>query len=302
MSETYYDRLGVPRDATTADIEDAYRERLVETHPDVSDHPDAVARTQALIEAKEVLADERERARYDRLGHADYVAYHDGFVEADRSDVDAARPAEEGPAAGRTGDREDGFEHSTAATGGGRRGETGAGGEPGHATRGGGGAGRATGSGDGPGRAARTDRASAGRTGRDHVDAGQWRAGYDGASGVFGADASRLGSRPFQSGESLLLLAAAFVLYPVMLWATVEPAFPLPINAVVGACLLLVVTFLVGIPAVGILVFGSWSLLLPVVLAVGLGVDPVSVAGAVAVVGTVVPLGLSILVRAALRG
>jgi len=70
----YYDRLGVSRDASQETIASAYREKLKETHPDVSDASDAQKRTKRLIEAKEVLTDEHERARYDRLGHEQYLA------------------------------------------------------------------------------------------------------------------------------------------------------------------------------------------------------------------------------------
>jgi curved DNA-binding protein CbpA len=78
MGEEYYERLGVPSDASMAEIASAYRERLKETHPDVNDASDAGERTKRLIEAKEVLTDETERARYDRMGHARYVRVEQG--------------------------------------------------------------------------------------------------------------------------------------------------------------------------------------------------------------------------------
>jgi len=78
MSGDYYTRLGVSRDATTDEIVSAYREKLVETHPDVSDDSDASERTKTLIRAKEVLTDETERSRYDRLGHDRYLARESG--------------------------------------------------------------------------------------------------------------------------------------------------------------------------------------------------------------------------------
>src|SRR6056297_1378904 len=101
MTESFYDVLGVAEDATTDEIETAYRERLKETHPDVSDDEDAGQATRTLIEARDVLVDEDERARYDRLGHAAYVG--DGTPSAS----DAAAGASE------TGDESDG---TTSAT------------------------------------------------------------------------------------------------------------------------------------------------------------------------------------------
>lgn len=81
MSESFYDVLGVTPDASTEEITDAYRERIKETHPDVSDAPDALEEAKRVIEAKETLADEEKRARYDRLGHDIYV--RDTAVDAD---------------------------------------------------------------------------------------------------------------------------------------------------------------------------------------------------------------------------
>jgi len=73
MTETFYDRLGVSPDATTEEIETAYREAIKRVHPDVSDDVDAGERTKRLNKAKRVLTDEDERDRYDRLGHAGYT-------------------------------------------------------------------------------------------------------------------------------------------------------------------------------------------------------------------------------------
>jgi curved DNA-binding protein CbpA len=73
MTETFYDVLGVAEDATTEEIESAYREAIKEVHPDVSDDADAAERTKRLNRAKRVLTDESERSRYDRVGHEAYV-------------------------------------------------------------------------------------------------------------------------------------------------------------------------------------------------------------------------------------
>ena len=78
MGDEYYERLGVTSDASAEEIAAAYRERLKQTHPDVSDASDAKERTKQLIEAKEVLTDETERMRYDRLGHERYVRVERG--------------------------------------------------------------------------------------------------------------------------------------------------------------------------------------------------------------------------------
>ncbi|MEF8888387.1 MAG: DnaJ domain-containing protein, partial [Haloarculaceae archaeon] len=89
MAETYYEVLGVGRDASTDQVMVAYRERLKETHPDVNDATDARRQTRRLIDARDVLADPAERARYDELGHETYLGREDGPAGAAGEGTDA---------------------------------------------------------------------------------------------------------------------------------------------------------------------------------------------------------------------
>ncbi len=73
MGETLYTTLGVDADADVAAIRRAYREQVKERHPDVSDEPGAPREFKRLTTARDVLTDEDERDRYDRLGHDVYV-------------------------------------------------------------------------------------------------------------------------------------------------------------------------------------------------------------------------------------
>ena len=66
----YYELLGVPRDASEADIKSAFRRLARELHPDVSDAPDAQERFREVVEAYEVLSKSETRELYDRYGHA----------------------------------------------------------------------------------------------------------------------------------------------------------------------------------------------------------------------------------------
>ena len=66
----YYEVLGVPRDATDADIKKAFRSRARDVHPDTSDHDNAEELFKELNEAYEVLSDSEKRANYDRFGTA----------------------------------------------------------------------------------------------------------------------------------------------------------------------------------------------------------------------------------------
>lgn len=76
MGETFYTVLGVSRDADQETIRGAYRDQIKEAHPDVSDSPDAGERFKRLTTARDVLVDDDERRRYDRLGHDTYVRRH----------------------------------------------------------------------------------------------------------------------------------------------------------------------------------------------------------------------------------
>src|SRR3984957_7318531 len=60
--------MGVARDATEAQIKQAYRKLARKYHPDVSKEKDAEARFKELGEAYEVLKSPEKRAAYDQLG------------------------------------------------------------------------------------------------------------------------------------------------------------------------------------------------------------------------------------------
>jgi curved DNA-binding protein len=67
----YYDVLGIPRSATSADIKKAYRKLARKHHPDLQppeSRAQATARFQEINEAHEVLSDPEKRAKYDALG------------------------------------------------------------------------------------------------------------------------------------------------------------------------------------------------------------------------------------------
>ena len=64
----YYEVMGVARDATEAQIKQAYRKLARKYHPDVSKEKDAEARFKELGEAYEVLKSPEKRAAYDQLG------------------------------------------------------------------------------------------------------------------------------------------------------------------------------------------------------------------------------------------
>ena len=293
MTETYYERLGVSPDATTDEIEAAYRERLKETHPDVSDAEDASDRTRALIDAKEVLTDEDERARYDRLGHEQYVAAEetDAGTTAETSSTARPSPDESAP---------QDFSTSAAAQQRATVGDA---------------SGKTTGGGTDAGTTneyrRRQRRRHDQQAPRDSWNSGDgtvssagekaWRAWDTGGTySVNNGDAGQGWRRVFGSGQSLVLLAATFVLYPLLLWAALLPDFPLAVNATVGACVLALVAYMQSIPEVGIVVYGAWTVLLPLILN-AVGVELTQPLVGVALAATVLSLGFTLLTRAVVR-
>jgi molecular chaperone DnaJ len=372
----YYDRLGVARDASSDDIAAAYRERLKETHPDVSDASDAEERTKRLIEAKEVLSDAEERSRYDRLGHEQYVSLEGSGTAAESEPAGHQPPGEERTrgertasetstdrtatehTANRTSERSSertarasdqqsgwsssqnvGYSTGTAASGASADQSTRAGTgttEGVSETAGGTDAttwvGGATAAGTSPG-------ASGTGTTREHRATGTSTAGQQQNSSVAWYQGSeeqeevhernqswdamtketgdpwrtwsaaetyavRRGKETSGAGglsdQALFLFGFTFVIYPILLFGTLFPAFPLAVRAVVGVCVLVVTAYLQSIPKVGMVVFGTWTVLMPMVLST-LGVALLSPQGALSLAVVGFPFGFSLLTWVTLK-
>jgi molecular chaperone DnaJ len=65
---SYYEILGVERNATDADIKRAFRKLAQQWHPDVSAEAEAAERFKEINEAYQVLSDPRRRQVYDMVG------------------------------------------------------------------------------------------------------------------------------------------------------------------------------------------------------------------------------------------
>ncbi|HUO40992.1 MAG TPA: J domain-containing protein [Mycobacterium sp.] len=68
MARDYYELLGVSRDATPEQVQQAYRKLARQYHPDVNKDPGAEDRFKEISEAYHVLSDPDTRKRYDRFG------------------------------------------------------------------------------------------------------------------------------------------------------------------------------------------------------------------------------------------
>jgi len=328
MTETFYDVLGVPETADQEEITAAYREKVKKYHPDVSDRDDAAERFKAVTRAEEVLGDETERARYDRLGHDAYVRHLDGANAADNerspwtnaggSDgTDSGRTASGATTGGSSGTgpsstRErarsaadaDG-EHESSQRRRQRRRRRAherradaswtAGGEGRERNRASAETGETAGStssagAGGAASSAGSDGRAAAGTGNSTYTVHDWEA----------ADRSFIGDRPSLTRNELVQTVILGLLYPALLYSSVTPAFSLLTNLVVAALTLLLISYLLTVPLVGGTVFGVWSVLAPLTVA-SMGYDLVSVPMIVAALGCWIPLGYSVTVAYVLR-
>jgi molecular chaperone DnaJ len=319
MSESFYDVLDVEADATTEEIERAYRRKVKETHPDVSDDPDAEDRFKLVQQAKGVLTDDTERDRYDRLGHDRYLAREQRPFEGDEdtasNPTDAAADAtSSGATAGGTGsdsagggrrrqrraDWDDPFgweETADASTSDTTTGETST---------------DAAESDSGTRDAAESDSGASTVTGQfGAAGDGQrgWNQSRSESSSQQGSYATRTTYREQSfdtvrvplTPRSIIQITSMFVFYPVFVAASIFPVFPTTVNLVVGLCTLFIIAYLMSIPEVAIVVFGGWSVLTPILL---VALDPFSLfslVGIIALVAAWFPFGLAFLTRAALR-
>jgi len=68
VARDYYEVLGVPRNASAEELQQAFRRQARTSHPDVNKDPGAEERFKEINEAYQVLSDPGTRARYDRFG------------------------------------------------------------------------------------------------------------------------------------------------------------------------------------------------------------------------------------------
>ncbi len=85
----YYEVLGVPHDADTKAVKDAFRKLALKYHPDRNKEPGAEERFKEIAEAYAILSDPKKRAEYDARGHAGVAGFspEDLFGGIDFEDI-----------------------------------------------------------------------------------------------------------------------------------------------------------------------------------------------------------------------
>ncbi|MFP8956260.1 DnaJ domain-containing protein [Natrialbaceae archaeon A-CW3] len=322
MGESYYDVLGVEPDASPREITDAYRERVLETHPDRTDAPDAADRFDRVTTARDVLTDEGERARYDRLGHDAYRRL--GSFGSPAEDATARESGVD------TGDGRSNRRDASRASNGAKRSSTD---RPGDASRSSQrGFDTATGASDtadGSHHARQRRRRQAAEFGgsraytwfgaggdsqrRTRSSSEQAHGGSESAAHERTTESARFSVHEWDGEVDLsrehrtldtttaVTVASIALLYPVLVYSSLTPAFALPVNLIVLACTLPLVGYLLTIPRVALATFGSWSVVASIAFWYEPALEPGSLLGGLTLAAFWIPFGYALVVWWVLR-
>ncbi|MFP9191977.1 DnaJ domain-containing protein [Natronosalvus vescus] len=334
MGESYYDVLGVDPDASTSEITDAYRERVLETHPDRTDDPDAADRFGRVTTARDVLTDDVERARYDRLGHEAYrrlgslstesnaratgTGDGDGDESAGSSRASAATNSSNGAPNSRssngtaTSDDRAGDTSSASQRGFGPTPGTSESADESHHTRH---RRRRQRGAEFDGSRAHTWFGAGGNTQRRTRSSSEPAAGEadSSAANEHTAESIRFSVHEWDGEVDLsreyrrldpptaVTVGSIALLYPILVYSSLTPAFALPVNLVVMICTLALVGYLLTIPRVALATFGSWSVVASIAFWYEPALEPSSLLGGLALAAFWIPFGYALAVWWVLR-
>ncbi|WP_435360515.1 DnaJ domain-containing protein [Haloarchaeobius sp. DFWS5] len=300
MTKTFYDVLGVAPDATQDEITAAFRRRVKETHPDLSDAEDASEEFQRVTEAEEVLGDPDERARYDRLGHASYTgSFSDHFGQgrtASETESSSRDDERRSRAQQRSRNRRRSYPGSDqqAADAGNSTNRSYSVGDQETTTDGGGATNRAEWWASDRGDQYKARRET--RSEREHVAEDDEDEAWDGYS-VHDWDEDELETEPVQvrlTQNMLVIVVAIFVMYPLLAFTTIAPGVGILVNVTIGACTLLLCGYLLTIPRISSIGFGALSVFVPLLLSF-LGVSLLDPASLFVLGACWVPFGYAVL-------
>ncbi|RQG89825.1 molecular chaperone DnaJ [Natrarchaeobius halalkaliphilus] len=301
MAENYYEVLEIEPDATRTDIEDAYRRRVLETHPDHNDDPDAIDEFQRVSTAKSILTDGDERARYDRLGHDAYVRLgrYAGPTSSSESPGQRTDDRRSSESAGMSSDRRTGSkgthrrhrqqrsnrrtnrqrnhrQHRQQRTATGRSAESNRSFDPG---------------------------ASSETTEDTNSEAsnGETNSAFRYTVQDWDEDVDLEWEGRSIDHSTAVTVTCLWILYPVFVYSSLTPMVSPILNGLLLVCTLGVIGYLLTMPRVAMLVFGSLSVLFPL----GVGqlqlIEPLSLHGGVSVAFVWIPFGYAVAVWWALR-
>lgn len=77
-NRSYYDILGVPKNASERQIKKAFHKLAMKYHPDRNKSPDAESKFREIAEAYETLSDDNKRREYDQIGHESFTSGRGG--------------------------------------------------------------------------------------------------------------------------------------------------------------------------------------------------------------------------------
>lgn len=84
MENDLYERLGLPKNATTDAIRAAFRKLALKYHPDRNPgNPEALESFKGISEAYDILSDDEKRRQYDSGGLASVLGKSDAFSTMD---------------------------------------------------------------------------------------------------------------------------------------------------------------------------------------------------------------------------
>ena len=96
-SKSYYDVLGVSKDADEKEIKSAFRKLAKQYHPDINKEPGAEAKFKEIGVAYAVLGDAEKRRQYDQFGHEAFTqgASQGGFGGGSRRNSNRPRKGQD---------------------------------------------------------------------------------------------------------------------------------------------------------------------------------------------------------------